>query len=227
MKPLDIAHAYNKLTHLWTDSGFNLNNGIVQHERALSFLKHKVKPSPSTNRTQNPHQDSSANTLRGLDVGCGCTGRLTDLLLQQGFAVTGLDISSEMIRLAKQYYAGKQDKARVSFIEADICQMPLHEQYDFISAWDSIWHIPLQSQQQVISHLVTSLKPGGVLIFSFGGTTEAGEHVDDAMGQAVYYSSLGTQGFIDLVSELGCQLRHLEFDQHPELHAYMIVEKVA
>ncbi|GAL07235.1 putative methyltransferase Atu0936 [Photobacterium aphoticum] len=54
---------------------------------------------------------------------------------------------------------------------------------------------------------------------------EAGAHVDNFMGPEVYYSSLGTQGFLRLFMEMGCVIRHVEFDQYPELHTYMIIEK--
>lgn len=46
------------------------------------------------------------------------------------------------------------------------------------------------------------------------------------MGPDVYYSSLGLNGFIKLFIELGCIIRHLEFDQYPEVHTYLVVEKV-
>jgi hypothetical protein len=35
-------------------------------------------------------------------VGCGCTGRFIDLLLNEGFSPEGLDISTEMLSLAKK-----------------------------------------------------------------------------------------------------------------------------
>jgi len=46
------------------------------------------------------------------------------------------------------------------------------------------------------------------------------------MGPEVYYSSLGTAGFLELIMELGCICRHLEYDRYPELHTYLIVQKV-
>jgi hypothetical protein len=83
----------------------------------------------------------------------------------------------------------------------------------------------LEQQVPVLTKIVDSLNAGGVFIFSFGGTNEAGEHTDHFMGPEVYYSSFGTNGFLKLFMELGCIIRHLEFDQHPELHTYLIVEK--
>ncbi len=199
MKPTDIGQAYNQITHLWESEGFNRNNGIKPHEKAIAFTKSAGK---------------------ALDIGCGCTGRFIDLLQEHGFQPSGIDVSNEMIRLAQQRHPD------IQFYHADICEFELPETYDFITAWDSIWHIPLAQQQQVISKIINSLNAGGVFIFSFGGTTDAGDQTDDFMGPEVYYSSLGVNGFLKLFMESGCIIRHLEFDQHPELHTYMIVERL-
>lgn len=124
MKPTDIGQAYNQITHLWESEGFNRNNGIKPHEKAIAFTKSAGK---------------------ALDIGCGCTGRFIDLLQEHGFQPSGIDVSNEMIRLAQQRHPD------IQFYHADICEFELPETYDFITAWDSIWHIPLAQQQQVIS----------------------------------------------------------------------------
>ncbi|WP_117234814.1 class I SAM-dependent methyltransferase [Vibrio maerlii] len=198
MTPSEIGKAYDQITHLWSSGNFNMNNGIAAHNKALEFVQ---------------------NGTRALDIGCGCTGRFIDLLRAQGFLPTGLDVSFKKLELAKQRHPN------VDFVHSDICSYPLSTQYDFITAWDSIWHIPLKQQKSVITKIVESLNPGGVFIFSFGGTDEPGEHIDDFMGVNVYYSSLGTNGFVQLLISLGCQIKHLEYDQHPELHTYLIVQK--
>lgn len=200
MKPRQIGQAYDTITHMWQSEGFNRENGISAHKRALDFAKAKG---------------------RALDIGCGCTGRFIDLLEENGFVPEGLDISTKMIALAKERHPD------ATFHYQDICEGKLPSKYDFITAWDSIWHIPLEQQVPVLTKIVDSLNAGGVFIFSFGGTNEAGEHTDDFMGPEVYYSSLGTNGFLKLFMELGCIIRHLEFDQHPELHTYLIIEKSA
>ncbi|MDH4274117.1 MAG: class I SAM-dependent methyltransferase [Gammaproteobacteria bacterium] len=199
MKPSDIARAYNQITHLWVRDEFDKGNGIKQHERAIAFVKSRGY---------------------ALDVGCGCTGRFIVLLKEAGFTPEGVDISSEMVRLAKDRHPD------VHFYEVDICQWQLPKQYDFISAWDSVWHVPLERHAFVLKKLIAALKSGGVLIFSCGGLYEEHSHIEDAMGPAVYYSTLGIPGFLQLIVESGCLCRHLEFDQYPELHAYFIVQKI-
>ncbi len=74
--------------------------------------------------------------------------------------------------------------------------------------------------------LMTSLTTGGVFIFSAGGLDAAAEHRDSSMGPEVHYSTLGIPGILNVVMEAACVCRHLEFDQYPENHLYLIVQKV-
>ena len=196
--PEQIGRAYDSITHLWQSDDFNRDNGMAEHRRALGFVDGRGA---------------------ALDVGCGCTGRFIDWLLAEGFTPEGVDISARMIELAQQRHP------QVPFYHQDICQWTLPRRYDFITAWDSIWHIPLSEQEPVLTKLVDALEPGGVLIFSCGATDEAGEHTDDFMGPEVSYSSLGVNGFWQLFSQLPCRIRHFEVGQHPQLHSYFIVQK--
>ncbi|QKF83392.1 class I SAM-dependent DNA methyltransferase [Halarcobacter ebronensis] len=199
MKPEEIGKAYNQITHIWDSEEFDMNNGITQHKKAISFVK---------------------NRGNALDIGCGCTGRFIQLLINEGFIPTGLDVSDKMLNIAQKKHPN------VQFIQADICQYKFSKKYDFITAWDSIWHIPLSEQQNVLYKIIEGLNVGGVFIFSFGGTAKEGSHTDNFMGPEVYYSSLGLNGFIKSFIELGCIIRHLEFDQYPEVHTYLVVEKI-
>ena len=198
MKPEEIGKAYDQITERWAADTFNMSNGIAQHEKAMTF---------------------SQNRGKALDIGCGRTGRFIEMLSQAGFDVSGLDVSKKMLSLAKQRHP------QITFVHADICSYDLPHKYDFITAWDSIWHIPLSEQRNVIAKIVDSLNASGVFIFSFGGTESEGAHTNCAMGPEVYYSSLGTNGFVSLLMELGCTIKHLEFDQYPELHTYIIAQK--
>lgn len=198
MNPKDTGKAYDKITHLWERKSFDRNNGIEQHKRALKFVQNKGK---------------------ALDVGCGCTGRFIDLLISEGLKPEGVDVSEEMIRLARRRHP------EVAFHQQDIGEWDIEDKYDFITAWDSIWHIPLEQQEKVFTKLVSSLNQGGVLIFTFGGTDEPNEHTDDSMGEEIFYSTLGTNGYLKLLMKLGCTCRHLEYEQYSDLHSYLIVQK--
>lgn len=199
MNPDEIGKAYDQITKLWESKDFNRGNGIEQHKRAITFVENRGK---------------------ALDVGCGCTGRFIDLLLEEKFTPEGMDVSEKMISLARQRHP------EIVFHHKDICTADIPETYDFITAWDSIWHVPIDSQENVLKKLIASLNSQGVLIFSCGGLENKAQHTDDYMGQTVYYSTLGINGFLSLFIKLGVLCRHLEFDQYPESHAFFIVQKL-
>jgi len=198
MKPSDIARSYDQIADRWNSETFPRNNGIAQHERAIDFLQEK---------------------RHALDIGCGSSGRIIDLLRSHGFDVEGLDISHRMIELARQRHPD------VTFHHADICEWVFPKRYDLISAWDSIWHLPLAVQEPVLKKILQALTPGGVCIFTTGGLDAPAEKVDSAMGPQMYYSTLGIPDTLKALAETGCICRHLEYDQYPESHVYVIAQK--
>jgi SAM-dependent methyltransferase len=198
MRPEEIATSYDHLAAHWASDAFDARNGIAQHERAIRFT-----------------------SLRGqaLDVGCGSSGRIIRLLLDHGFAPEGLDFSATMIALARASHP------TAPFHHADICTYQFTTTYDFISAWDSIWHVPLPLQHDVLTKLCAALNPGGVLIFTAGGLDAAGEVNNPCLGQPMYHATLGIPQLLQILSENGCVCRHLEYDQHPEKHLYIIAQQ--
>ena len=69
------------------------------------------------------------------------------------------------------------------------------------------------------------LAPGGVIVFTTGGTDAPGEVRDAAMGVPMYHSTLGVPDTLRAIYDAGCILRHFEFDQFPEGHVYIIAQR--
>lgn len=199
MRPTDVARSYDRIATRWTEPAFDSSNGIEPHRRALAFL--------------------ARSGGAALDVGCGSSGRIIALLRSQGLKVEGLDISSEMLRLARAA------QPQVTFHQADIRNWVLPRRYDFISAWDSIWHVPLSDQRAVLLKLCAGLTDGGVILFSAGGLDAADEHQNEHMGVPMYHATLGVPRILDVLAEGGCLLRHFEFDQRSEAHVYLIAQR--
>lgn len=202
MTPVEIGQSYDQIADLWVRDDFDRTHGIAQHNRALAFL-------PPEHGT------------RALDIGCGSSTRILELLLSQGFEIEGLDISRRMLELARQQHP------EVEFHQADISDWTFPHPYDVISAWDSLWHLPLDRQKPVLQKILAHLTPGGVFITTTAGLDAPEEMTNAYMGPNVYYSTLGIPNLLRLLTASGCICRHLEYDQFPELHLVLIAQKAA
>jgi 2-polyprenyl-3-methyl-5-hydroxy-6-metoxy-1,4-benzoquinol methylase len=197
MQPSEIAKSYDSIAHQWLEPHLG-TDGIRQHEQALKF-----RPGGGI----------------ALDVGSGCNGRFIRLLEGRGYEVEGLDVSAQMIALAKER------SPNVTFHHANVCEWMPAKQYDFITAWDSIWHVPLDRSESVLRKLCGALKSGGVIIWTTGGLDGPEEKRDSSMGPPMYYSVLGIPHTLQTIAEAGCVCRHLEYDQLPENHVFLIAQK--
>ncbi len=198
------AAAYDKIAYHWDSDEFYRENGIAEHERALRFV---------------------GSGGHAIDVGCGSSGRIIELLLGHGLQVEGFDISPKMLRLAKLRHP------EVEFHLGDITTWEFPKAYDLISAWDSVWHVPLDKQELMLSKLLGALAPGGVLISTTGGVDVPGEASNpDLHGEEIYHAALGLPTVLKVIADAGCVCRHLEYDQpekdNPGSHVYFIVQKL-
>ena len=198
MTPDEVARNYDQIADRWHRDVFPEANGIAQHERAIAFVD---EPG------------------RALDVGCGGSGRVIELLTQHGFDVEGVDLSKRMLEIAQERHPS------ITFHHADIVTWEIPAACSLISAWDSVWHVPLADQKAVLTKLLAGLTKGGVLIFTTGGLEEPGELVDSAMGPPMYYACLGVAQTLQVIADNDCVCRHLEYDQHPELHVAVIAQR--
>jgi len=99
----------------------------------------------------NPCQES-------LEIGCG-TGAFARLLAGRSRHVLGIDLSPEMIRIARTRSAGF---ANLDYQVADILEWPLPpEQFDCIASIATLHHLPLDL---MLERMKAALKPGGVLL---------------------------------------------------------------
>ncbi|MBD2105288.1 trans-aconitate 2-methyltransferase [Leptolyngbya sp. FACHB-261] len=199
MDPKDTAARYDQIAHWWQNEHQNSPYGIAQLERAIQFTS----------------QRHSA-----LDVGCGSSGRFIKTLFEHGFQAEGLDISREMINLAKQLHP------EITFYVEDICRWIPPKLYSLISAWDSTFHLPLEAQEPVIEKLCNALEPGGVILFTCGGGHTNSEISGAFQGQNFEYSTLGVDAFLRILAKQNCTCRHLEYDQYPENHVYIVAQKI-
>lgn len=97
---------------------------------------------------------------RILDLGCG-NGALSARLHTLGANVTGLDNSSDMLRLARESYPN------LTFLHGDATDFRLPDQVDAVFS-NAVFHW-IGDQHALLNCVAEALSPGGRLICEFGG----------------------------------------------------------
>ncbi len=95
-----------------------------------------------------------------LEIGCG-TGRHTVRLARQGNRVTGIDLSANMLAIARDKLKGARD---VRLLEADIMSCDLPGSFDAALAALVVEHIA--DLPRFFARVAAMLKPGGELFLS-------------------------------------------------------------
>jgi len=118
-------------------TGEGLNHNAIYHR----FLLHQLP----------------AHCAHSLEVGCGA-GEFSRLLAERSDRVWALDLSPQMIGLARQRSA---HCSNIVFEVADVTEVDLPgEQFDCIASIATLHHLPLEEMLLKLQH---ALKPGGVL----------------------------------------------------------------
>ena len=112
-----------------------------------------------------------AHCANSLDIGCG-TGTFARRLAERSQHVLALDLSPEMIRLARERSA---NFSNIDFKLTDVLNLPFAvESFDCIATIATLHHLPLA---EMLLKMKTALKPGGVLLildlFEPEGATDA------------------------------------------------------
>ena len=98
----------------------------------------------------------------GLDLGCG-TGNLTTLFADKGVEMTGIDLSEDMLMVAREKAEGRD----ILYLNQDMCEFELYGTVDFIvSSLDCINYITDKRDLLKVMKLANNyLNPGGLFIF--------------------------------------------------------------
>lgn len=133
-----------------------------------------------------------------LDLGCGNgskTARLADR-----FDVTGVDISEQQLRLARDAVP------KASFVQADFTELDFPaEELAAVTALYSIVHVPREEQAALFARIREWLKPGGLFLASLshvGGE----DRIDEWLGVDMFFSGFDADTNRRLVREAGFEL---------------------
>lgn len=99
-----------------------------------------------------------------LDLGCG-TGNITIPMAKRGYDMIGLDLSCEMLNIARN--KAKDKDLDILFLNQDMCEMELYGTVDaIVCALDGINYLTDPEDAGQLFKLVENyLNPGGIMIF--------------------------------------------------------------
>lgn len=197
MNPRETGKNYDKIAEWWVHAQMEKPEyGMVHIRKAIQYAKENAKV---------------------LDIGCGGTGRTINEFLKHTFTVTGIDVSSEMIKLAKLRHP------MVHFVHADFISWNSDEAYDLIIAWDSIFHIPKELQEKATVKMCSLLTPDGILLFTAGSNEgEANGRMENVLFE---YGTIGYRRYLEIFERMECRIILMEEDQYPAEHMVFICQR--
>lgn len=183
------------------------------------------------NLAENPYDRSMLDLFAELvtgqvgDLGCG-PGRITTYLASLGLDAFGIDLSPEMVAVARQSYP------ELHFEVGTLLDLDLPDgKLGGALAWYSLVHTPREDLPKVFAEIHRVLAPGGLLLHAFKVGTES-YHLDQAYGHplsldvycyepSVLTALLTSAGFTEVST-----FTHAPLPQEKQPQGYLLVRKV-
>ncbi|MBV6700906.1 class I SAM-dependent methyltransferase [Kitasatospora aureofaciens] len=144
------------------------------------------------------------------DLGCG-PGRVTAYLARLGLAAFGVDVSGEMVALARRAYP------ELRFTHGSMAVLDLADgTLGGILAWYSVHHTPPAQLPAMFAEFRRVLRPGGHLLLG-GHAGDAHLRPAEAYGHPVSYEShlIPADRLADLLAQAGFTVNSLLEQPHP------------
>lgn len=137
-----------------------------------------------------------------LDLGCGSGDPFAVQLLEQGYSLTGLDFSPELLAIAQDRYPDAQ------FIQQDLRALDMGPaRFCGVICWGVIFHLMQDDQRSLIPKIGRLLKPGGRFLMTIGDRAGEGQGYIDQV--PVYHASLSLDGYRKAIEDAGLEILNL------------------
>ena len=150
---------------------------------------------------------------RVLDVGSGTGVPYASALVEGGFDVVGVDVSSRMVELARGHVPGAR------FVEMSMTEMAFEDEFDGVLAVYTMLLLDPPLFRDVAGRVARALRGGGVFYLVLNEPWEEGADVDgeavvEIMGEAMYSRGYSVGEVRDVLLPLGLE----EAGFHREIH---------
>lgn len=96
-----------------------------------------------------------------LDLGCGCGAPISQVLIQEGFSVYGVDASPSMVEAFRRRFPG----AHLACEPVETSSF-FSRNFDAALAWGLMFLLPEPGQRDLIRRVARALGPGGRFLFT-------------------------------------------------------------
>ena len=136
-----------------------------------------------------------------LDLGCG-SGALLTRHLAERFRVTGVELSSRMVQLARR------NVPSATFIRADMASVRFPpNSFDGACAFYSLTHLPQEDLPPLLHKVASWLKPGGLFVASMSSSEDSGSVENDWVGGVpMYFAGWAAENNEELVENAGLRV---------------------
>ncbi len=154
-------------------------------------------------------QDLASLLPRGaavLDLGCGAGVPVTHWLADGSFAVTGVDVSSRQLELARA------NVQKATFLKADMAEVTFApETFAAVVAFHSIIHVPRTEHPALLQSIHRWLEPGGTFLATMTVTDFEGRDEDwEGWGAPMVWSHYGRDANVAMLHEAGFEVHYAE-----------------
>jgi ubiquinone/menaquinone biosynthesis C-methylase UbiE len=182
------------------------------------------------------HLDPTFRPKRALDFGCG-VGRLVIPLSRICDSVTGVDVSSHMLREAKRN-CELRGAENVELVGSDDSLSAVPGTFDFVHSYIVFQHIPIERGEQIMRNLMLRLQENGIGVLHVTYYTELskikkflyrvrrssklfhtvlnigeGKSINDPMIQMNEYN---LNNLLLIMQQAGCHHTYIRFTSHSE-----------
>jgi cyclopropane fatty-acyl-phospholipid synthase-like methyltransferase len=169
-----------------------------------------LRPSPARLRALALADERIPRGAEVLELGCGAGLPMTAAIARDR-RLTGVDISASQIALARRNVPG------AAFIEADLTSLEIAPaSVDAVVAFYVLTHVPRDEHAALLGRIRSWLRPGGVLIASFGVEDDPGGIEHDWLGTDMYFSHFSARVNRRLVEAAGFVIERADVLQEPE-----------
>jgi ubiquinone/menaquinone biosynthesis C-methylase UbiE len=131
-----------------------------------------------------------------LDVASGAGIPAARFLVKRGFKVLGVDISQNMVDLAKE------NVPEADFLRKDMLELDFDDEtFDGILCVYSLWHVPRKEHFSIFKNFNRMLKKNGVMMINTGISASEGKTL--FFGEPMFWSNYPPKKTLQLIQEAG------------------------